>query len=239
MFDALDVRNDDWAKVYAAEIGAVKNPEEFDEFFYSFSDFITMSVKPEAEDIGLLIYTIFKVCRQLLGRGFASRGGIAEGQLFHRNGNVAEGKASAASSMIFGPAFIDAYQFESAHADGPRVILQGKVWQKIEDYKRKNPNTKLTKFFKVHIKRAEDGPAFIDLFADFHTNEYYENHRDLDSEMDRIKNYICESLDESIDRPLHFKKNAQLANEFNLAIRTAEKHAHMIPGSKLPKRSNS
>lgn len=229
VYTALDVSKDDWTTMYAAELGLQKSPDDFDDRFHSFSDFITMSVKPNIEEIGLLIYTIFKVCRQLLGQGFLSRGGIAKGLLYHRD--------DGEPSMIFGPAFIDAYQFESTHADGPRVILQSDVWQTIETYKRDNPATRLAKFFDVHLPRASDGPPFIDLFVDFHDRVFYNQTADLTTEIETIHRYICKALDESFDKPHYFKKNAELAKEFNLAVMKVESlHRFKIPGSKLPQR---
>lgn len=234
IFSALDVRKDDWAAMYAAEVGLTKVPADFDDRFHSFSDFITMSVRPEIEEIGLLIYSIFKVCRQLLGQGFLSRGGIAIGDLYHRDGSDSEGTEEP--SMIFGPAFIDAYLFESSHADGPRVILQNKLWQKIDDYRKTNKSTKLAKFFEVHLPRADDGPAFIDLFVDFHDNIFYDGDKNLNTEIEGIHRHICKALDESIDKPHYFKKNADLAKEFNRAVTRAELTQFVIPASKLPKR---
>lgn len=236
IFYALDVRKDDWATMYAADVGLPRKPEDFADRFHSFSDCIVMSVGTGIEDIGLLVYGIFKVCRQLLGQGFASRGGIAMGQLYHHDDGQASESGSRAPSMVFGPAFIDAYQFESSHADGPRVILQNTVWRRIDDYCEENPTAKLSKFFRAHIKRADDGPAFIDLFADFGTNMFYETKRDLSNEMQRIRDFICSALDDTLDKPHFFKKNAQLAREFNNAVNRAEQPAYQIPRGKLPQR---
>ena len=236
IFYALDVRKDAWATTYAAEVGIKKKPEDFDDRFLSFSDCIVMSVGTDVEDIGLLIYGIFKVCRQLLGQGFASRGGIAMGQLYHHDETQNIKSGIGAPSMVFGPAFIEAYQFESTHADGPRVILQNRIWKKIEDYCEQEPVSKLSKFFRTHVQRAEDGPAFIDLFADFGTSLFYERKRDLSSEMETIKNFICMSLDNSNDKPHFFKKNAELAREFNRAVERTGQLEYKIPREKLPKR---
>jgi hypothetical protein len=236
IFYALDVRKDDWATMYAADVGLQRKPEEFTDRFHSFSDCVVMSVGTKIEDIGLLVYGIFKLCRQLLVQGFASRGGIAKGLLYHHDEVQAVAGSNRAPTMVFGPAFIDAYQFESSHADGPRVILQNKVWQQINSYCSENPSEKLAKFLSTHIQRAEDGPAFIDLFADFGLSHFYDTNRDLSAEMKQIQTHICQALDSSTDRPLHFKKNAQLAREFNKAVERANQVEFRIPKSKLPAR---
>lgn len=236
IFYALDVRKDDWATMYAADVGLQRKPEEFSDRFHSFSDCVVMSVGTEIEDIGLLVYGIFKLCRQLLVQGFASRGGIAKGLLYHHDEVQAAAGSNRAPTMVFGPAFIDAYQFESSHADGPRVILQNKVWQQINTYCSDNPSEKLGKFLSTHIRRAEDGPAFIDLFADFGLSHFYDTNRDLSAEMKQIQTHICQALDSSTDKPHHFKKNAQLAREFNNAVERAHRVEFRIPKSKLPAR---
>lgn len=236
IFSALDIRKDSYAEAFAREIGIEASAEFFDDRFHSFSDCIVMSVSTRIEDIGLLIYSVFKICRALLNLGFISRGGIAMGDLYHRDDADAEVKKQRSPSMIFGPAFIEAYQFESSHADGPRVILQNRVWQEICAYCDGNESSKLAKFLRVHVPRADDGPAFIDIFADFSINRFYETKRDLDNEIGVIKDHICKALDASTDRPHVFKKNAVLAKEFNKAINDSRRHAHQIPSDKLPQR---
>jgi len=46
---------------------------------------------------------------------------------------------------------------------------------------------------------------------------------------------MCDALDHTADKPHYFKKNAQLARLFNVAVEKADLHAYKIPGSKLPK----
>ena len=237
IFSALDIRKDSYAEAFAKEIGITENADFFADRFHSFSDCIVMSVSTRIEDIGLLIYSVFKICRSLLSLGFISRGGIAMGELYHRDDADAETKKQGSPSMIFGPAFIEAYQFESSHADGPRVILQNRVWTEICKYCDINEASKLAKFLRVHVPRAEDGPAFIDIFADFSINRFYETKRDLDNEISVIKDHICRALDASTDRPHVFKKNAFLAKEFNKAIQDSQRLAHQIPNDKLPQRT--
>lgn len=231
---ALDVRNNDWATVFAADVGLTMAPTDFQDRLHSFSDFVVVSVRPDIREIGLMVYIVFKICRQLLVSGFLSRGGIAKGLLYHRDdtGSTDEG----GPPMVFGPAFIDAYLFESSHADGPRVILQNKVREHIQRKCAEMPNTKLTAFLQTHVQRASDGPAFIDIFADFSANAYYETPPDISSELEAIRQHICEALDRTADKPLFFKKNAQLARQFNAALLKAGRKELMIDGDRLPTR---
>jgi hypothetical protein len=106
IFSALDIRKDSYAEAFAKEINLKQNADFFDDRFHSFSDCIVMSVSTRMEDIGLLIYSVFKICRTLLNLGFISRGGIAMGDLYHRDDSDSELKKQRSPSMIFGPAFI-------------------------------------------------------------------------------------------------------------------------------------
>jgi hypothetical protein len=230
---ALDIRIDGFAQAFAPLVDLKLAPEDFDDRFHSFSDFIVMSVRRDICEIGLLVYAVFKVCRTLLSYGFASRGGIAMGELYHRHNDPAN---PTAPPMVFGPAFVDAYTFESTHADGPRVILQNKVWQHINRKCEERPDSKLSQFLRTHVHRAEDGPACVNIFADLGTNAFYKFSANMDTELQTIHKHICTALDESSDRPHQFKKNAQLAREFNAALESAGLPRHMIPQTKLPKK---
>lgn len=239
---ALDIGKDDLARVYIAELRLDSTgPDDFDDRFHTFSDCIIISVKPDPLEIGLLVYTIFKVCRRLLQAGFISRGGVSIGDLFHRTDADKSG-----APMVFGPAFLDAYALESTHAEGARVILQKTLVKKIMEFKRDNPTARLTKFFTAHIKIADDGPSFIDLFADFPGNCFYDQSLDVSSEIDTIRKRLCEALEDAADKPTQFRKNAMLAREFNAAVQAAADHQRdpalrkfVIPADVLPPRART
>jgi hypothetical protein len=218
---ALSLPRHDWAEMFAPLIDgeSVSGGERT----HSFSDFIVMSVPPDPPAVGLLVYMVFKKCRQLLEAGFASRGGIARGPIFHEEGEA-----------VFGPAFVDAYLLESTHADGPRVILQNAVRTLIETYCAATPDSTLCRFFAEHVKRAEDGPATINLFADFRENSFYAKRPDIESSLRKMHQVICSALDDSADAPQIFRKNAQLARAFNQALHGSGYEAYLIRPDKLP-----
>lgn len=229
---ALTVSNDAWADVFAREVGLDMSANDFTDRMTSFSDCVVISVEPDIREIGLLVYIVFKICRQLLMEGFLSRGGVAKGPLYHDNSPMT---GNVGAPMVFGPAFVNAYLFESTHADGPRVILENSVREHIRK-KCRTPhhNTRLTAFLETHIKRAPDGPAYIDVFADFGVSSYYTSESDLSSEVKTIREHLCAALDQTADKPHHFKKNAQLARQFNAAVQRAGWHDSLIDGELLP-----
>lgn len=243
IYGALDIRNNELAKHFASELKLDRTPQQFDDRFHTFSDCIVMSVSTDPEELGLLVFMVFKICRQLLHAGFLSRGGIATGPLLHRAQVDGESEEDKQSAMVFGPAFIDAYNLESNHADGARVILQTKVWKKLDRYRTENPTTRLTDFFNSHVARADDGPAFVNLFADFPGNSFYEADMDVDADIAAINLRLCNALNETADKPHQFRKNAMLAKEFNLAVTTASSvpryqhlKQHLISPDALPRR---
>ncbi len=225
---ALDgIRSPVLSEIFCTFVGITAPEDGFKERIHTFSDFMVMSVPEDIEALGLLTYAIFKKCRELLVAGFTSRGGIAKGKLFHRDGGT------DTSPQIFGPAFLDAYNLESTHAENPRIILQNEVWDIIRDYSGRQ-NTRLSKFLEAHVKRAPDGPAYIDLFADFKENSFYNSVPEIESDINRIYEHIGTSLDKSADRPRDFKKNAHLARLFNAALEDSQYQRFQITSSRLP-----
>lgn len=224
IFEALTINTSQIKLDFIAEMGfdeKVKT-DNFSERINSFSDCIVISVNNQTiEEIGLLIYTTFKVARLLISYGFASRGGIAAGELLHQKSQ------NLINSVVFGPAFVRAYTLEETHAGGPRIILQKQVWDRIKEY-RDTKDDKLSVFFKTHVQRASDGPAFINIFADFKLKQ------DISSEVMAIRGYIQDMLDQSLDAPKIFKKNAHLAKLFNKAVSETKYKNQRIDSDILP-----
>jgi hypothetical protein len=107
-----------------------------------FSDSFVLS-SPENRD-DLLIRETGHLCRELLLKGFASRGAITTGQLYHRAG------------LVFGLAFIRAVEMEKRIAIYPRVILDK---QTLDTWKNTNPTGTSS-----WIKRDRDGQHFVNIF---------------------------------------------------------------------------
>ncbi|WP_322032272.1 hypothetical protein [Paraburkholderia sp. J76] len=112
--------------------------------------------------------------------------------------------------------------------------MQNTVWQHIEKKRREQPETRLSSFLGAHVRRAEDGPAYIDIFADFGVSDFYRFRADLAEELKAIHKHMCTALDEAADVPHHFKKLAQLARDFNEALEEAELREHIVPLHQAP-----
>lgn len=88
-----------------------------------FSDSLVISVEDDRHGRDALNNALFVLTSSLIEFGFLFRGGVAKGDLFHDG------------SLVFGPAFIDAYELESKTASTPRVILSKELsaeWDGVE-----------------------------------------------------------------------------------------------------------
>lgn len=218
IFNALSIPKKELIELYSAEFG--DGVSQADVKVHSFSDFLVVSALPIPDGIGAVCFLVFKHCRQLLTQGLASRGGIAIGKLLHQE------STADVPTMVFGPAFVEAYQLESVHADAPRVIMQNRLRTEIN--KIVDSDSKIGKFLRDCIERAEDGPAYVNIFSDFGTNHT------LVKEVEIIHGHMCRALDDCTDKPHNFKKNAHLATKFNRSIAKTP-YAHLaIPREKLP-----
>lgn len=214
------------AEDFATRLGLER--DTLTDFTQSFSDCIAISTGTTPEDIGLLVFMVFQKSRELLLKGFISRGGISMGKLFH-DGN-----------LLFGPAFNKAYLLESTHADGARVILDTKTREAIDTYTAAHTNTPLTEFLTTHIRRANDGPAYIDLFADLRKSGFYKGTSVSAETVETLRTVLCDALNEASDSPVHFRKVATLAHSFNTALSVRGNGSNylirpdILPDSKIP-----
>jgi len=79
----------------------------------AFSDNMAVSLKFErGYELLDLIHFASYLAWHLLHKGVMSRGGVAVGELFHKNG------------IVYGPALVSAYQLESQVACYPRIVLE-------------------------------------------------------------------------------------------------------------------
>ena len=115
IFQAITVRKDELESAWAQQ--SYENRR-----ITAFSDSIIISYSEE--DLQFLIQDCMAQQISFLQHGFLSRGGIGVGKLYH------------ADNVVFGPAFIKAYDFESKHACVPRVILDPELTNNDENMRR-------------------------------------------------------------------------------------------------------
>jgi hypothetical protein len=115
--------------------------------FQTFSDSIVMSSASTATGLVHILVSMADLSTRLLHDGLLIRGAIAKGSLHHKR------------SIMFGPAFLEAYGIESKIAKYPRIVLSREVHQ---DFKEMEGSLKFPQ-----IRFAEDGPPFLHVFARF------------------------------------------------------------------------
>jgi hypothetical protein len=185
--------------------------DEVDFVFQAFSDSIVMSA--DAKPIGLmyLLSEVNDLSKRLLLKGYLSRGAVARGSLYH------------AGTVMFGPAFLNAYRLESEVARYPRVILSREVFQ---DVKALQPELSRPRF-----RLADDGPPFLDVLGSW-ARDVLENPDGSEIERARSGSEVIQRLfDLSIHEPRHFEKLRWLAVYWNETFRS---HSINVPAIRFP-----
>ena len=179
---------------------------ESDDFqFQSFSDSVIMSTAATHTGLLHLLYLISNLSLRLLSNGLLMRGAIAEGKLHHDQ------------FVMFGPAFLVAYNIETNIAKYPRVVLSREVYQ---DFQRLKPSMTFPQ-----ILLADDGPPYLHVFAGFKmlneapiTPDYLNSEEVLFAQT--CQRSIQNLLDDSIHEPSHYEKLRWLAIYWNGTVAT-------------------
>lgn len=171
--------------------------------FQTFSDSIVMSSASTLTGLLHILSSMADLSIRLLRDGLLIRGAIAKGGLHHKR------------SIMFGPAFLDAYAIETRIAKYPRIVMSREVHQ---DFKIIEGSLKFPQ-----IRLAEDGPPFLHVFAGFGmlnaaepTIEFLNSPEVLDAQ--RCQRSIQNLLDASIYEPAHYEKLRWLAIYWNSTV---------------------
>jgi hypothetical protein len=193
--DALPNRFDALVKTLE-EINSRENElddEVGDDFkFQTFSDSIVMSANASTNGLVYLLYAVRQFALNLLGNGILTRGAIAKGKLHH------------VGSVMFGPAFLDAYRIEHEIAKYPRIVLSEAVF---EDLRAMKPG-----LFEPSYILGDDGPPHLDILQvlkKLNSDRYLSIEGRNSSEVIQAQNYqriLQNLLDHSIHEPSHFEK---------------------------------
>jgi len=178
---------------------------ESDDFkFQSFSDSVIMSTATTRTGLLHLLHLVSNLSIHLLSNGgLLMRGAIAKGKLHHDQ------------LLMFGPAFLVAYNAETQIAKYPRVVLSREVYQ---DFQRLTPSLR-----HPQVLLADDGPPYLHVFSGFRLlNEGQPTPAYLNSE-DVLLAQTCQRsiqnlLDDSIYEPRHYEKLRWLAIYWNSTV---------------------
>jgi hypothetical protein len=87
----------------------------------AFSDSVVLSAPDDWDELGWLLATLEDLVHTMLRNGVLVRGGIAYGELVH------------STSLVFGPALVDAYLLESKEAVVPRVVVSDRAFERMAE----------------------------------------------------------------------------------------------------------
>lgn len=175
-----------------------------------FSDSIVLTARPQ--HLASIIWVCGHLQADLLELGIATRGGIAVGRTYHKDG------------ILFGEGMLEAYKIEQSAAVYPRVVLHPEL---VEDV----ANLRIFSF----MDRDADGLCFIDPFqfapvpagaAELAAEGY----DPLEPYFSKVRDLIGDSLAEAREVN-HRAKWRWLANRWNVAI---ERHNKGIGGCIAP-----
>jgi hypothetical protein len=185
---------------------AARKAAQFDFRFQTFSDSIVMSVADNLGALLYLLYSIKTIAISLLGNGLLVRGAISKGALHH------------AGSVMFGPAFIDAYRIEQSVAKFPRVVIGQIVYNELRAVKSEllNPKTRL----------ADDGPPHLDVLQSIGalnqepvTPEHMNSAEIIEAQS--CQRILQNLIDQSIHEPKHYEKLKWFGVYWNTTVRFA------------------
>jgi hypothetical protein len=175
-----------------------------------FSDSIVLSAMPH--HLPSIIWVCGHLQADLLELGIATRGGIAVGRTYHKDG------------ILFGEGMLEAYKIEQSAAVYPRVVLHPELVKEVA-------NLKIFTF----MDRDADCLCFIDPFqfapvpvgaADLAAEGY----DPLEPYFTKVRELIDDSLAEAREVN-HWAKWTWLANRWNVAI---ERHNKRVGGCITP-----
>lgn len=175
---------------------------------HTFSDFVVASTKPTHVGLAILTYVIWSQSVNWLSNSLFCRGAITKGRVLHRAGN-------GSPPMVFGPAFVEAYQLESTIADFPRVIFSRPVR---EDWALYTQENKLGSKLPLLVEKCSDGPSCIDVFCHVKPNGFNLVNDDQPKEFSQMRTALMTHLDETAENPGHHRKIQWLARKFNAAV---------------------
>ena len=183
--------------------------QDVDLRLHTFSDFVVASTKPTHGGLGVLAFVIWQLSNSWLSSRLLCRGGIARGQVLHR---ATDGEVPP---MVFGPAFVEAYQLESTVADFPRVILSKTVRNDWNEYSKSG---KLGEKLPLLIQRCQDGPNCVDTFCHLKRDGFDLVSSELPMETKQMQQALMHHLDDTAENPATHRKALWLAKKFNVAV---------------------
>jgi hypothetical protein len=144
------------------------------------------------------------------------RGGICKGELYHDG------------SVIFGPAFIEAYRLESTVANFPRVVLGADAYSDALQYG--NDDDRWKHDFDCDLRFSDDGPVHVHVlkrFANLNRQEPASLDADEVAQAQIAESALQSIINTSMHEPRHFGKVKWFAVYWNGTVPTGAPNAQL------------
>jgi hypothetical protein len=211
IYNALNIAYDDFEKKFIKDNELTDIEEStLDMKLTTFSDSVIISTPDDPLNFALLIHMVSHMVRDMLRNGFLTRGGVAYGEVFHRENRDVPGRTL---EPVFGPAFIKAYDLESKQANSARIILCNEMWKKVQEWCL-NGCCKHCKYIDNRIDRDTDGPAVINTLQ--HLKELA--FEDVKPELEEIRERLETVLGYYTESPRVFSKISKFSKNFNTLL---------------------
>lgn len=159
----------------------------------SVSDAIAISSAMNSNGLQHIVHALWWLSSSLLKQGYFVRGALVKGLLCQD------------SSVVFGPALLDAYNLESQVANYPRIIVKRDV---IGD-------AKAIRDLDGYLMRSQDGPYIINPVQEIRADANNERQAHLIPELESTATVIQKRLNEEADNPRHYLKVKWMAQLWN------------------------
>lgn len=136
-------------------------------------------------------------------------------------GGIAFGDVSIGHNIVYGPAFIAAYDLESKFANYPRIVVSPDLISEIKINENRNPASvdisEELDITKRRLRRGDDGIWFIDYFRSIYAE--MDDDREYVDFMDRHKELIVNGAKEFKKFDATLAKYLWLANYHNTCVK--------------------
>jgi len=175
----------------------------------NFSDSIILFSALTADGFWRVLTYMNLLADELLMRGALSRGGVECGALFHHD------------RVVFGPAFIRAYQLENNIAQHPRIVLGASAFDAAQRFASENEQGFARQMLQTYIRRDTDGVPYLDHFSFYDSKFEGSDVDNLDLMVNKceiVRELILKELALSLSKPAVFAKYAWFAERYNQMV---------------------
>jgi len=192
-----------------------RNEEKTSKQITQFSDCIVFSfLISEKSHVFYTLLEIQWILINLVSKAILCRGGIGIGKLIHTN------------KLLFGPALIDAYHYESKCANYPRVIVPEEIISIGKKYggKQNSPDEE-EMYIRERLGKDSDGMYYVDYFRSIKTeldHPYY----DYPQYLQKLSKIIANGL--LFKDPAIKIKYLWMKEKYNSVVKELKSHLHNL-----------